>query len=105
MAIAIMETIRANKLRVPEDISVTGFDDDPDAAESFPTLTTAHQPMGEMGELGARKLLYAINAKTVPKGSTLMEPSLIIRASTAAPPKSSSLVAGGKKKRRRYSRD
>ena len=85
MALAIMETVRAHKLRVPEDISVAGFDDDRAARESSPTLTTSHQPIAEMGEFGARKLLYAINSNTVPKGHTTMEPALVIRESTGKP--------------------
>jgi len=85
MAIAIMETLRAHNVRVPEDISVTGFDDDTASRQCSPLLTTAHQPISDMGEFGARKLIYAINSKTLPRGNTMMEPSLIIRESTASP--------------------
>jgi LacI family transcriptional regulator len=85
MALGIMETARALKLRIPEDLSVAGFDDDQAARESSPSLTTSHQPIAEMAEFGARKLLYAINSKTVPKGHTTMEPSLVIRESTGKP--------------------
>lgn len=84
MAIAIIETLRAHKLRVPEDISVTGFDDDPGAGECSPTLTTAHQPIIEMGELGARKLLHAMQSEVMSTESVTMKPALVIRESTGA---------------------
>lgn len=85
MAFGVMEGIRALGLRIPEDVSVAGFDDDPSASEHAPSLTTIHQPIFEMSELSARKLFDAIGTGTVPTGIIQMEPTLVIRESTAPP--------------------
>ena len=84
-AYGLMESARALGLRIPEDVSIAGFDDEPSALEHSPSLTTIHQPICTMGELSARKLMEAISTGTVPKGITRLEPSLVIRESTAPP--------------------
>lgn len=81
-------------LRVPEDISVVGFDDISSAAYHQPSLTTVRQPLKEMGARGAKILLDRINHpnKAYPK-DVVMEPELIVRESTGPAPK----PKGGKK--------
>ena len=67
-------------LRVPDDISVVGFDDLSTAAYFVPPLTTVRQPVGEMGDLSARALLLLIE-----KREPLIQPpavSLVVREST-----------------------
>ncbi len=49
MAIAVIEEATARGLRVPEDLSVVGFDNIPESAMTRPALTTVHQPIQEMG--------------------------------------------------------
>ena len=71
-------------LRVPEDISVVGFDDIQNAAFHNPRLTTVRQPLREMGQIAARVLLERINQ---PEGRSegtfvIVEPELIVRDST-----------------------
>jgi DNA-binding LacI/PurR family transcriptional regulator len=83
MALGAMEGARSLGLRVPEDVSVTGFDDDVVAKEYSPSLTTIHQPIFEMGEQSARMLSKAISTHTLPSGNIKMELSLVIRESTA----------------------
>lgn len=72
-------------LRVPEDVSVLGFDD-VDAAEYHnPSLTTIRQPLFEMGKLAAQTLLdtLAESKSEVESQILTVEPKLIVRQSTA----------------------
>lgn len=82
-AIGALRALRT-RFRVPEEVSVVGFDDIVSAAYHQPALTTVRQPLRTMGELAARTLLQRIAAPRTrfPKLVTV-EPELIIRASTA----------------------
>ena len=60
MAIGAIGALQRAGCRVPEDISVVGFDDIPQSAAIFPALTTVAQPIGEMGRIGVRLLLDRI---------------------------------------------
>jgi LacI family transcriptional regulator len=84
--IAAIGAIRALKdagLRVPEDVSVVGFDDIQSAAYSTPSLTTVRQPLFEMGQRGAKILLERIANREAPQpAEVVMEPELVIREST-----------------------
>jgi LacI family transcriptional regulator len=74
-------------LRVPEDISVVGFDDISSAAYHQPSLTTVRQPLQEMGAKGAKILLDRINHPTKSYPSeVVMEPELMVRESTGPAP-------------------
>ena len=57
MAFGVYEGLRQRGLRVPDDVSVVGFDDLPEARWSSPPLTTVRQPLAEMGTLAARTVL------------------------------------------------
>jgi DNA-binding LacI/PurR family transcriptional regulator len=71
-------------LRVPEDVSVIGFDDVLSAPFGIPSLTTIRQPLREMGKAGSELLLNRINHPKAPYPKQLvMEPELVIRESTA----------------------
>ena len=84
--IAAIGAIRALKdagLRVPEDVSVVGFDDIQSAAYSTPSLTTVRQPLSEMGQRGAQILLERIaNRESAYPAEVVMEPELVVREST-----------------------
>jgi len=73
-------------LRVPDDISVMGFDDIQNAAYITPPLTTVRQPLIKMGEIAARTLLGRINGNIKYVAEIAVEPELVIRKSTACPP-------------------
>jgi DNA-binding LacI/PurR family transcriptional regulator len=60
LALGAIGELRARGLRVPEDISVVGYDDIPIAAFGTPPLTTVRQPMRAVGELAANVLLDAV---------------------------------------------
>jgi DNA-binding LacI/PurR family transcriptional regulator len=85
-AIGAIHALRVAGRRVPEDVSVVGFDDIPSAAFQNPGLTTVRQPLREMGVLAAETLLRRINAApATPYAKVItVEPELVVRASTAA---------------------
>jgi DNA-binding LacI/PurR family transcriptional regulator len=85
MAHGVLEKAFELGLRVPEEVSVTGFDDSPIAAQSYPPLTTSHQPTIEMGETAASVLLRALDSGKLPVGRTQLGVSLVVRHSTTAP--------------------
>ena len=83
-AIGAIQALREAGKRIPEDVSVVGFDDIQSAAFQNPGLTTVKQPLREMGMLAAETLLRRINApskESYPK-EIVVEPSLVVRGST-----------------------
>jgi LacI family transcriptional regulator len=83
--VAAMGTIRAlheSGLRVPDDVSVLGFDDIQSAAYQVPSLTTIRQPLQKMGGTAAQLLLKKLSGEAIPD-SVQVEPELIVRESTA----------------------
>ena len=83
-AMGAIRALREAKLRVPEDVSVVGFDDIPSAAYQNPALTTVRQPLREMGRIAAETLLRRIRRSGSDShgGETIVEPKLIIRETT-----------------------
>jgi DNA-binding LacI/PurR family transcriptional regulator len=79
-------------LRVPDDVSVVGFDDIQNAAYINPALTTVRQPLLKMGELAARTLLDRIEGRSKYVSKITVEPELVIRKSTAPPSSRSACV-------------
>ena len=76
-------------LRVPDDVSVVGFDDIQNAGFYNPRLTTVRQPLREMGRIAARVLLERIDTPEQSKDSfVIVEPELIVRDSTGPAKKS-----------------
>ena len=63
MAVAAIEVAQRKRVRVPEDLSIIGFDDNPLAAASAVPLTTVHQPLREMGSQGVRVLVETMQGK------------------------------------------
>ncbi len=85
MAAGAMAAIYDAKLRIPEDISVVGFDDDFFASYSQPPLTTIHQPLFEMGQCGARVILWLLNKEGPPPYPLVFQPALVARQSVMKP--------------------
>jgi DNA-binding LacI/PurR family transcriptional regulator len=86
--IAAIGAIRAfmnHGLRVPEDISVVGFDDIQGAAFHNPSLTTIRQPLNEMGAVASRVLLQRIRGQATFPDVIPIHPELVIRESTCPP--------------------
>jgi DNA-binding LacI/PurR family transcriptional regulator len=88
-AIGAIKALREAGRRIPEDVSVVGFDDIQSAAFQNPGLTTVKQPLRQMGVLAAETVLRRINApvkQPYPK-EIIVEPEFIVRGSTGpAPP-------------------
>lgn len=83
-AIGAIKALREAGRRIPEDVSVVGFDDIQSAAFQNPGLTTVKQPLRQMGVLAAETVLQRINApvrRSYPR-EIVVEPELIIRGST-----------------------
>jgi DNA-binding LacI/PurR family transcriptional regulator len=84
-AIGAIRAIMNHGLRVPEDISVVGFDDIQGAAYNNPSLTTIRQPLHQMGVTAARVLLQRIRGQATFADLVPIHPELIIRESTCPP--------------------
>jgi LacI family transcriptional regulator len=84
-AIGALRAIRDHGLRVPEDISVVGFDDIQSAAFQNPSLTTIRQPLHEMGRIAARIVLERVRGQAEAPGMLAVLPELVIRESTCPP--------------------
>src|ERR1700722_2479990 len=84
-AIGAIHAFREAGLRVPEDVSVVGFDDIQSAAYQNPGLTTVRQPLREMGRIAAETILRRIHrhGSEAHKAERTVEPELIIRETTA----------------------
>lgn len=82
-AIGAIRALQEQGLRVPQDVSVMGFDDIPGAAFHFPSLTTVRQPLNRMGEVAAQSLLERIEGKKEYPSEIAIEPELVVRESTA----------------------
>ncbi|WP_375082387.1 LacI family DNA-binding transcriptional regulator [Microbacterium sp. CR_7] len=83
MAIGLMHGFRDAGIRVPEDVSVVGFDDIPVSAHVAPTLTTVHQDFPELGRRAVRLLLAQIRGEDPPEFGSL-QTTLRTRESAAA---------------------
>lgn len=86
MALGALQTIRAHDLRVPEDISLVGFDDIPLVKHLDPGLTTIHLPAFELGRHAGEMLLAMIANDPIPDSRVLLETELVIRGSTGPTP-------------------
>ena len=84
-AIGAMRAIREHGLRVPEDISVVGFDDIESSSFYTPSLTTIRQPLRQMGAVAAHILLKRIRGLETFPNMTPILPELVIRESTCPP--------------------
>ena len=82
-AIGAIRAFQEAGLRVPEDISVVGFDDVPAAAFNHPSLTTIRQPLYRMGELAASLLIARIENEGDSQPEVAVEPEIVVRESTA----------------------
>ncbi len=83
IALGVVHGLARRGIRVPEDISVVGFDDLSDARHFLPPLTTVRQDFAELGELALQQVIAAIEGNTDPTHDTI-QPALIVRESTAS---------------------
>jgi LacI family transcriptional regulator len=89
MALGILHAAHEAGRRVPDDLSVVGVDDIPESSHFWPSLTTVHQPLRDAGALAVEELDRWIRHERQPRkrdilglSATLLEPTLIVRASS-----------------------
>lgn len=85
MAIGALKRIKQQGLRVPQDISLVGFDDIPFAAYCDPPLTTIAQPAETFGRKAVEMLIALIEKTPLPERQVVLPFELALRGSTAAP--------------------
>jgi LacI family transcriptional regulator len=83
MAFGAYEAVRRRGLRVPDDVSVVGFDDLPEARWASPPLTTVRQPLAEMGLLAARTVLRLAQGEPLDTPRVELSTDLVVRDSSA----------------------
>jgi len=84
MALGLVHGLSERGLRVPDDLSVVGFDDLPDARHFLPPLTTVRQDFAALGALALQLIIAAIQGEEGAEHD-IIEPRLIVRSSSAAP--------------------
>jgi DNA-binding LacI/PurR family transcriptional regulator len=85
LALGVLKAAADRGIAVPGELSVAGFDDIPEAAQSTPALTTVHQPHHRKGAEAVRMLLAGGPAQNV-----LLPTELVVRASTGPAPRKES---------------
>lgn len=86
MALGVLRALHERGRRVPEEVSVVGFDDVAEAGSFIPPLTTVHQDFAKVGELCVDAVLRELGGGTLERGTTLVPTRLVVRASTAPGP-------------------
>lgn len=83
MALGAIAALNERGLKVPDDVSVVGFDDIPESAYYLPALTTIHQDFTALGEQSIEFLISLIRNPEMPIHQRVLYPELIVRSSTA----------------------
>lgn len=85
-AVGALRAAYERGLRVPEDVSITGFDDVYLSSSTVPMLTTVRQPLEEMGRMAVSLLMRLVEGHTVEALHVELATELVVRGSTGAPP-------------------
>jgi DNA-binding LacI/PurR family transcriptional regulator len=83
LALGVIKWAIGRGISVPEDISVVGFDDIPEATSTDPSLTTVHQDHSEKGRVAGRMLVSQLRKEEVPSVAEPLTTQLVVRGSTA----------------------
>jgi len=82
IAMGVINGLRENNIRVPEDVSVIGFNNNYAASIFYPKITTISQPSYDMGSVAMRMLIKLLNKKELEEGHFVLDHTLIERDST-----------------------
>jgi DNA-binding LacI/PurR family transcriptional regulator len=82
MALGVLRALHQHGLMIPQEISVVGFDDIPEAAYFQPPLTTVYQNFSALGRLSVEYLIKMIADSTTPRMRQVVQPALVIRESS-----------------------
>jgi LacI family transcriptional regulator len=85
MAMGVMDAVRNRGLRVPDDISIIGFDDIPQASLTYPALTTVNQPLEKMGRVATQMLLELLKQSDRKTRRIELPTELVVRYSCQTP--------------------
>jgi DNA-binding LacI/PurR family transcriptional regulator len=86
MALGVLRALVEAGIRVPDQVSVVGFDDVPESAYFTPPLTTVRQDFDEVGRLALKLLLDQLADGAAEEHHVVVEPRLVVRQSSAPPP-------------------
>ncbi|MCX4649730.1 MULTISPECIES: LacI family DNA-binding transcriptional regulator [unclassified Streptomyces] len=86
MALGLLRALEERGRKVPDDVSVIGFDDIPDSGSFQPPLTTVHQDFAEVGRRCVESALRQVRQGETEPGATLVPTRLVVRESTGRPP-------------------
>ena len=101
-AMGVYEAARLHRLRIPDDLSVVGFDDLPMSGWVSPPLTTIIQPLARMAAMATRTVLALLDGRTDTSSNRVeLTTSLVVRASTAPPRRKAAVPAGARPARGR----
>jgi LacI family transcriptional regulator len=84
-AFGVMEAVRERGLLIPDDISIIGFDDIPQASITYPKLSTVRQPLEQMGSVAVQMLLEHLENPARGMGQVTLATQLVIRDSCQSP--------------------
>ncbi|MFD0592853.1 substrate-binding domain-containing protein [Catellatospora coxensis] len=87
MAVGALAAAHERGLRVPQDLSIAGFDDIDVSRATTPMLTTVRQPLQEMGRMAVTMLMRLLDRHTLEAVHVSLGTELVIRDSTAAAPR------------------
>lgn len=88
IALGIMDAARVRGLRIPDDVSVTGFDDTELATMASPPLTAIRQPLREMGRVALKTVLQMAAGTALDSHHVELATELVVRGTTGPPPDS-----------------
>lgn len=88
IAFGVIDALRQHDMKVPEDVSVIGFDDHPFASQLHPFLSTVKQPAEDIGVKGVEILFDIMKGKQKNNTVIKLSPTMIIRESTSPPQES-----------------
>ena len=91
MAYGVMDAARDCGLRIPDDVSIIGFDDIPQSQQTHPPLTTVRQPLQEMGRTAVHQVLEIIKQPDKPPERVRLNTKLVVRGSCQSPVSSTKL--------------
>jgi LacI family transcriptional regulator len=87
IAVGVLQAAAARRLRVPRDLSVTGFDDIDISRATTPQLTTVRQPLEEMGRMAVTTLVRLLQRHRLDALHVELATELVVRGTTGTPPK------------------
>jgi LacI family transcriptional regulator len=85
MAVGASHAARARGLRLPEELSIVGFDDTPEAQAAHPGLTTVNQPLKELGRMAVSVLVRLLDDHRFEPPHVELATQLVVRSSTVRP--------------------